>query len=93
MKPDANQFEIVKALRSAGASVHILAGVGSGCPDLLVGWRDQNLLLEIKNPEGRGNRLTEAETIWITTWQGQVAIVNSIDEALAVLYGSFDEPE
>ena len=93
MKPDANQSEIVKALRAAGASVHILAGVGCGCPDILIGWHNHNLLLEIKNPAGRGNRLTEAETIWITSWQGQVAIVNSIDEALAVLYGSFDVPE
>jgi hypothetical protein len=93
MKPDANQSEIVAALRAAGASVTILAGVGCGCPDILIGWHDHNLLLEIKNPAGRGNRLTEAETAWITTWQGQVAIVCSINEALAVLYGTVDESE
>ncbi|NJD58546.1 MAG: hypothetical protein FIA98_04005 [Anaerolineae bacterium] len=91
MRPDANQAEIVIALRAAGASVHILAGVGCGCPDILIGWHNHNLLMEIKIPAGRGNRLTEAEIIWISAWQGQVAIVNSIDEALAVLYGSFDE--
>ena len=88
MRPDANQSQIVAALRAAGASVTILAGVGCGCPDLLIGWRDHNLLMEVKNLEGRGNRLTAAETEWIRIWRGQVVIVNNIDEALAVLYSS-----
>jgi hypothetical protein len=85
MKPDANQSEIIGALRAAGASVTILAGVGRGCPDLLVGIRDHNLLMEIKNLEGRGNRLTTEQEAWIKAWKGQVAIVTSIDEALTVL--------
>ena len=36
---DANQPEIVKALRGVGATVQHLHKVGQGCPDLMVGWR------------------------------------------------------
>jgi hypothetical protein len=42
--------------------------------------------MEVKNLEGRGNRLTPAEVNWIENWRGQVAIVNNVDEALSVLY-------
>jgi Holliday junction resolvase len=47
---DANQPEIVRALRQAGAQVVILAGVGHGCPDLLVQYRERLYLLEVKMP-------------------------------------------
>ena len=36
-RTDANQAEIVAALRGVGASVQPLHAVGQGCPDLLVG--------------------------------------------------------
>ncbi len=89
-KVDANQTSIVVALRAAGATVTILAGVGCGCPDLLVGWHDHNLLLEIKNLQGRGDRLTDAQIEWIKRWAGQVAVVFNEQDALAVLYGSYE---
>jgi len=85
MRRDQNQAVIVAALRDAGATVTILAGVGGGCPDLLVGWRGQNYLLEVKNPAGRGDLLTEAEQHFKVIWRGQLAIVHDIDEALAEL--------
>jgi Holliday junction resolvase len=47
-RTDANQDGIVAALRGAGASVQSLAATGKGCPDLLVGWRGANLLMECK---------------------------------------------
>jgi hypothetical protein len=37
------------ALRSAGATVQSLAGVGKGVPDLLVGFKGQTLLFEVKD--------------------------------------------
>jgi hypothetical protein len=49
-KVDANQTEIVQALRQIGAVVQSLAAVGNGCPDLLVGYRNRLFLLEF---EGR----------------------------------------
>lgn len=36
---DANQPEIVRALRDIGASVVSLANVGQGCGDILVGYK------------------------------------------------------
>ena len=91
MKPDANQSVIVEGLRGVGATVTILAGVGCGCPDLLVGWHEHNYLLEIKNLAGRGDQLTPAEVQWIQGWKGQVAIIHDIDEALHVLELTYDE--
>jgi hypothetical protein len=84
---DDNQTEIVEALRDAGASVQILSGVGQGCPDLLVGHKFKNLLLEVKDgrkiPSKR--KLTTDEKEWHDAWRGSVLIVESIDQALAAI--------
>lgn len=86
-KVDANQPAIVAALRQAGASVAPLHMVGSGFPDLAVGYRGVNHLLEVKDgakpPSAR--KLTPDETEWHATWRGSVRIVSSVPEALAVL--------
>ena len=85
---DANQAEIVKALRQIGATVQHLHEVGRGCPDILVGFRGKNIAMEIKDgkkiPSKR--KLTKDETNWHADWRGQVDIVESIDDALSVLY-------
>lgn len=83
-RTDSNQAAIVAALRGVGARVALTHVVGYGFPDLLVGFRGINYLLEIKNIDGR-NRLTPAEVIWLEHWRGQVAIVRSPDEALRVI--------
>lgn len=84
---DSNQSEIVEALRAIGATVQTLHQVGGGVPDLLVGFRGVNILLEVKDgkkpPSAR--RLTEAEYSWHVDWRGQVAVVNNVDEAINVL--------
>jgi hypothetical protein len=84
-KSDANQPEIVAALRKAGYAVQSLTAVGGGCPDLLVcddAVPNPTLLLfEVKMP---GCDLTPAETKWHSKWPGPVYIVHSIDEALAI---------
>lgn len=76
---DANQFEIVDALRTIGASVQHLHQVGGGCPDLLVGFRGRNVLLEVKVPKGKLNELQED---WFQAWRGQAHVVRSVDEAI-----------
>lgn len=81
-KVDANQPEIVQALRQVGATVQCLHTVGQGCPDLLVGYHGKNFLLEVKN----GNsKLTADEQDWHTPWEGQVSIVRNVADALSVL--------
>ncbi len=84
---DANQPEIIKDLRAIGATVQPLHQVGKGCPDLLVGFRGLNHLLEVKDgdkpPSKR--RLTPAEQRWHDEWRGQKAIVKNVDEAYKVI--------
>ena len=84
---DENQQEIVNALRQVGCSVVSLAPIGDGCPDLLVGHRGRNLLLEVKDgakpPSKR--KLTPDEEEWIGNWRGQVAVVYEVDDALELL--------
>lgn len=86
-KVDANQADIVKALRQAGASVLCLHRVGQGCPDLLVGKNEVNLLMEIKDGSlpASWRTLSPDEAEFFTTWRGQVKLVKSVEEALEVL--------
>ena len=81
---DANQAEIVAALRKVGCSVLDLSAVGGGCPDILVGRRGKNLLIEVKDgtkpPSKR--RLTPEEREFLTAWNGNAVICDSIEEAL-----------
>lgn len=84
---DENQREIVAALRAAGATVEPLHFVGRGFPDILVGYRGQNYLIEIKDgrkPPSR-RRLTPDERAWHGHWRGQVAIAESIEDALRII--------
>lgn len=81
---DENQYDIVSALRSAGAMVEHLHNVGGGCPDLLVGFRGRNYLLEIKT--GRG-KLSRIQKDWYLLWKGQVVVVRDSIEALSVIFG------
>ena len=86
-KVDANQAEIVKALRDVGATVQTLTQVGKGCPDILVGYkrlngRHANYLMEIKHGKGQ---LTPDEHTWHQKWNGQVAVVRTVREALGII--------
>jgi hypothetical protein len=79
---DANQAEIVAALEAAGASVLDLADMGRGCPDLLVGYAGHAWLMEVKTATGK---LTPDEIAFARGWHGQVHVVHSAEEALAVI--------
>jgi len=86
-KLDDNQKQIVTALRAVGCSVQSLASVGGGCPDILVGIRGRNYILEIKDgkkPQSR-TQLTALEKIWSDSWRGQYQIVFSVEQALQVI--------
>lgn len=81
---DRNQSEIVEALRGIGATVAITSSLGKGFPDIVVGYRGNNFLIEIKDwqqiPSKR--RLTFDESEFHATWRGQVCIVETISEAI-----------
>lgn len=84
---DANQPEIVKALRDMGATVQSLAAVGKGCPDLLCGIHGFNLLFEVKDgskmPSSR--KLTPMEIAWFDSWEGQVEVVETPERAIEIV--------
>ena len=85
---DANQGVIVAALRGVGASVAITSGAGNGLPDLIVGFRGETFLLEVKDgakvPSAK--RLTEAEQTFVDNWRGRpVVIVETVADALRAI--------
>jgi len=74
---DENHAQIRAALERAGATV-----VPDGPVDLIVGLRGRNYLLEIKTEKGK---LRVKQEGFIRRWKGQVHVVRSVDEALAVI--------
>lgn len=82
---DANEREIVDALERCGLFVRRLDG---GPVDLLVGWRGETWLLEVKDghkPPG-ARPLTDDEADFFRLWPGaRPAVVRSIVEAFCVV--------
>lgn len=83
-RTDRNQSEIVRALRQAGATVTATHEIGKGFPDLAVGYRQQNFLIEIKDPlqPPSRKRLTPDEKQWHEAWRGSVVVVETPEDAL-----------
>lgn len=88
-KVDANQAEIVRALRGVGCSVTLLHQVGGGCPDLLVGRDKTTFLIEVKDGSAKDPRQRElhaSQREWWDTWRGAMpVVVTNVDEALGVV--------
>lgn len=87
-KRDGNHGEIVDDLRKAGATVLDLAAVGKGAPDLLVGYRGVNYLIEIKDPlqPKASTKLRENQVEFHEGWKGRKpAVAMTAREALAII--------
>lgn len=86
-KTDANQPQIVAALRAAGVSVLCLHQIGRGCPDLLLGTPRGNLLVELKDgtKPPSAQKLTPDEEKFFNSWRGPRAVVASLPEAFEAL--------
>jgi hypothetical protein len=86
---DDNQNDIVTALRKAGATVRVISQ-GEGIPDLLVGFRGETILLEVKdgNKPPSARTLTPAEKKFFDEWEGGLCmVVKSVEDALEMLEG------
>ncbi len=79
---DSNEQEIVDALEAIGCSVVRL----DKPVDLLVGHSARCYLLEIK---GENGRLTQGQKDFMKTWQGQVRVVTTPEEAIEVILGCY----
>ena len=77
---DANQEQIVSALRGAGAYVWII-----GLPvDLLVGYKGHTFLVEVKN--GPKRRLTALQDDFFKNWSGStLARIDGPEAALRMI--------
>jgi len=85
---DRTQVEITRALRQIGASVEPrLSKLGHGVPDLLIGFRNQNWLLEVKDAQQPPSKrkLTPDELRWHTAWQGRVWVASSVEQAIQIV--------
>lgn len=84
---DGNQNEIVAQLRELGCSVAITSQLGKGFPDLVVGFKGKNYLLEIKDPSKplSQRKLTKDEIRFSYKWLGQYSVIETIDDFLALL--------
>ena len=81
-KIDANQREIVSALRRAGCNVLSLAAIGSGCPDLLVHRAGVITMIEVKDGAKTQSRrnLTPHQRQFLKDWP--VWVATNEEEAL-----------
>lgn len=86
-KTDSNQTEIVSKLRQLGVSVFSTASMGDGFPDIVVGSKGVNYLIELKDgkkpPSQR--KLTADEIKFHNSWKGSVHVANSFEECLEVI--------
>lgn len=84
---DANQVQIVEQLRRLHISVQYLHTIGKGCPDLLLGFRNKNFLIELKDSlkTPSKKKLTDDEQEFFNTWNGQVNKCETLDEILKVV--------
>lgn len=79
-RTDANQHELVQALKKIGAKCFYIKEP----VDLVVGFRGRSILLEVKRP---GKPMTNGQKEFVETWPGEVYVVYTIDEAVAAVVG------
>lgn len=63
------------------------ADLGAGFPDAVVGYRNYNWLIEIKDPAKppSARKLTAAEVRFHDNWTGQVDVIMTVDEVLSLI--------
>lgn len=67
-----------------GCSVLDLSMVGNGAPDMLVGFRGVDQLLEVKRDAKAQEQ--DNQVVFRKTWQGRaVVVIRSLDEALLAI--------
>lgn len=86
-KIDNIQPQIVQTFELAGFSVLLLAGVGKGCPDLLIAnaW-NRTALIEVKSGNARTKKSTKKrQDDFRSRWKGNVFTVRNVDDAVQVI--------
>lgn len=81
-KSDANQKDIVDALRRMGCFVFSLHTVGKGAPDLLVACKGRWHLVEVKNGDRLGWKLTDAQKKFRALAGAPIPVLTSVTDAV-----------
>ena len=88
-RADANQPDIVAALRKAGCKVALTYTAGQGFPDLVVDYQGRTVLIEVKDPSKpkSDRQLTLAQAEFHAAWTGPIYIAETAEEAVAYATG------
>jgi Holliday junction resolvase len=87
---DLNHAEIVKTLRSQGASVFDSSNIGRGFPDLVCGINNKTVLIEIKSNENK--KFTQAQLKFMSDWSGSAVVrINDVEGAIRLINMLKDE--
>jgi hypothetical protein len=86
-KVDDNQPEIAELFQDLGATVLYTHTLGKGAPDIIVGYRGENFLVEIKDGKKvpSKQKLTPDEREFHATWNGQICIVKDAQGVYSLL--------
>lgn len=86
---DSNQPEIIEAFQKLGASVLNCSAVGSGFPDLIIGFAGGNHLVEVKRADSSYGRrgLSPSQQKWAERWPTAVYVVRTIDDVIRLIEG------
>ena len=86
LRVDKPQKDIIRALQMMGATVTVIQSKEAGCPDLIVGFRGTNYLVECKTP--KIGYLSPIQKEWHDEWRGLRPIVlTSADDAITFIKG------
>lgn len=76
---DLNQSQLVRDLRAAHFSVWDCSMLGNGFPDILVARNNLNILVEIKDANGK---LSAGQINFAREWKGPVIEARTLDDVL-----------
>lgn len=82
-KVDDNQKKIMQTLRRHGCTVSSTASEGKGFPDLVVGHRGVNALVEVKDGSKKPSeqKLTKDQEKFHAEWDGWIVTIHNEEEA------------
>lgn len=84
-RQDGNQPRLRSQFEGLGGTWLPIPAVTGGEPDALLGWRGQNKLVEVKDPDAtaRQRRLRPKQAEWHAGWRGEPpAKVETLDDIL-----------
>ena len=87
-RTDRNHAAIINSLRKIpGISVFSTHTIGKGFPDIVVGYKQKNYLIEIKDElkSPSQKKLTSSEVEFKNNWTGQYDIAENLSQILTII--------